>query len=658
MDKLALKINSEWAVLNDDSKISIDRTSPIWNDSGTFSYPFTIPYESNRHIFGLLSLPEDNVKIDNIDYDFELYSDGILLLKGIIDIDEDEISDSIPMKLMSGTSSFNDIIQDLNCNDIPVKDKIIIGKVPLKLWWDFNFMDKYYTEMFFYLPTADFTIMDTNVSIPYPDKKFCNVQIVTSNNNIGEYNRPNSGICFYLLYFLDCLFEYTGINLLKNSMLNYEDFKRLAFFTTIANATPSEDIYTGSFDEVIKNCTFKKDKDVISYAFKDGRYIYATKESFPSVGISSLINDLKNAFGVRLLFDDKESSLNIVLIKDILTNKTVNELVCNIISISKTLTKFSGLSLTYDQDDDAAFNYTSKLNVEEFSDYDTIIQNKVKSNNTTCYVSTVTGNSYRVKVDEETGQNPALFEVGGFNSYKVGVTDNVEPEELKLNFKPVICNDVTPSDKRKVSMHEIISAVYVDVESGDTSDKSIFEDTMFPKVKINYKSTDWSALQDYDAGFTLGIMRGAGSSENYAVVTSTEDLGGQVWVPIAGTTAFTSDSIDDYGRSYDYNGVGAGAGSDDINKRFSLKLKATKEGHTASVFPNRGLADTFMSEYLYFMQNRKLITMVVEMSLAELLNIEWDIRYKIGNYTGFINKLSFDIDKNGLSEVEIELYMI
>lgn len=660
MDKLGLKIKGEWAVLNDESKISIERTSPIWNDSGTFSYPFTIPYAPNRHIFGLLATPEDNVKIDNINYDFELYSCGILILKGIISIDEDEITDSIPINLMSGTSSFNDKIDNINCNDIPVKDKIVIGKVPLKFWWKIQFYDRY-IEGNTDLPTSDFTLMDYNVSIPYPDKKFCNVQIVTSNGNVGKYDRPNSGTCFYLLYFLDCLFSHIGINVLNNSMSKYEDFKRLALFSTKANSTPSEDVYLGSFDE-LNDGRYKAfhTEGSEGYSFKDGRYIYATNKSFPSTSISDLIESLNNAFGVRFIFNDKENSLNIVLIKDILRDKTITELVCNVISISKTLIRFSGLSLTYGEDDDTTFNYTSKLNTEDFSDLDYIINNKVKSNNITCYISTITGNAYRIKVDEETGESPSLFEVGGYNPYKIGIIDNIEPEELKISFKPVICNDVTPADPRAQTQHEIISAVFVDTESGVETKKSLkYGDGPYPKNEVmNYKSTDWGALQDYDAGFALGIMRGSGSSDNYAIVASPEDVGGNVWVSIAGTTAFTADSIDDYGRSYDYNGVGSGAGDDDINERFSLKLKATKEGKSASNFPDRGLVDVFMSEYLYFLQKRKLITIIAEISLAELFNIEWDKRYKIGNCTGFINKLSFDIDKNGLSEVEIELYMI
>lgn len=50
-----------------------------------------------------------------------------------------------------------------------------------------------------------------------------------------EANRPASGICFYLMYFLDVLFHYLkdyGISYDNSELLKVEDMKRLAFFTT------------------------------------------------------------------------------------------------------------------------------------------------------------------------------------------------------------------------------------------------------------------------------------------------------------------------------------------------------------------------------------------------------------------------------------------
>jgi hypothetical protein len=67
-----------------------------------------------------------------------------------------------------------------------------------------------------------------------------------SNEDFGPYwvldaNRPTSGVCFYVLYFLDCLFYTLGLSFDKTDLLEIEDFKHLCFFTTKCCYDLSED---------------------------------------------------------------------------------------------------------------------------------------------------------------------------------------------------------------------------------------------------------------------------------------------------------------------------------------------------------------------------------------------------------------------------------
>lgn len=98
-----------------------------------------------------------------------------------------------------------------------------------------------------------------NVSVPYPDAPFCNARVCyghyaldadgTTSSSKAEYkesnvwedygpiwaleaDRPQSGICFYVLFFLDCLFEHLGLTFDNSALTAIEDFRRLCFFTT------------------------------------------------------------------------------------------------------------------------------------------------------------------------------------------------------------------------------------------------------------------------------------------------------------------------------------------------------------------------------------------------------------------------------------------
>lgn len=110
-----------------------------------------------------------------------------------------------------------------------------------------------------------------NVSDPYPMKPYCNARVcyahhdlnddgTTSDNLVqnseqreGEdskdnkeqemyedrgpiwvldADRPQSGICFYVLFFLDCLFEHLGVQFDNSALTAIGDMNRLCFFTT------------------------------------------------------------------------------------------------------------------------------------------------------------------------------------------------------------------------------------------------------------------------------------------------------------------------------------------------------------------------------------------------------------------------------------------
>ena len=143
-----------------------------------------------------------------------------------------------------------------------------------------------------------------NVSEAYPQKLFCNARVCyahhdlnddgttsdkivkTSQQSNGAYannqaqemyedrgpiwvldaNRPQSGICFYILFFLDCLFEHLGVQFDKSALEAIGDMNRLCFFTTKC-AYDIEPLYAKEFykeddEEVIAGLKKKGDVKV------------------------------------------------------------------------------------------------------------------------------------------------------------------------------------------------------------------------------------------------------------------------------------------------------------------------------------------------------------------------------------------------------------
>lgn len=144
-----------------------------------------------------------------------------------------------------------------------------------------------------------------NVSDPYPLKPYCNARVCYKHYDIDEKgetssdvvnsikgrdgeenlstleqemyedrgpvwvldaNRPQSGICFYVLFFLDCLFEHLGVQFDNSALTAIGDLNRLCFFTTKCtyNIEPlyAKELYKKEDEEVIAGLKKKDDVKV------------------------------------------------------------------------------------------------------------------------------------------------------------------------------------------------------------------------------------------------------------------------------------------------------------------------------------------------------------------------------------------------------------
>lgn len=352
--KLVILAGGKPMTLTDDFSISVELQNPLFNDAEMFSYPVSLPLDGNRHF---LKNPDDiNSDIRPVDYEhtpMRIIADGIPLASGTAVMQEDEeVSDALSVNIDASTQTFDDLISDLNCNEVPIparyKDQLLIGEkidaVNVQLEYKTDVVIKYQGKKgdkkygsvgkadpisaTFYPQALGFSFpgkcveegnlhkakpdlhsprvyTDGNkVNIPqveqsyinvkdaYPLKPFCNARVCykhydiengeTSSKTVEqlpdvkddvmyenhgpiwvlEADRPQSGICFYVLFFLDCLFESLGVSFDRDALMDIGDFRRLCFFTTKC-AYDTEPLY---FDTLYK----EEDKEVIAGLKKEG----------------------------------------------------------------------------------------------------------------------------------------------------------------------------------------------------------------------------------------------------------------------------------------------------------------------------------------------------------------------------------------------------
>ena len=335
---LTILINDKPMALPDDFSIDIEDKNPVFNDTEMFSYPFSIPLEGNRWLVKNIDDIRAAVRAVNLEHlPTRIHADGLPFRSGTLVMqDEEEITDSLSMNIDAGTQSFSELISNLDCRDIPVKDTIIIGEKignvrvdiesdpvvnvrvhieggkhkddrdetrtiqaahlsvskvlePQALGFSYPASCNEYTS------TSDGHYVGDAISggsksypngnkVVIPQKAdgkdyintaasygetdnagraatYCNARVCYKHHGIDDEgntsdstiemkdctwtnedlypywvldaNRPQSGICFYVLYFLDCLFAHLGVTFDKSVLLEIEDMKHLCFFTTV-----------------------------------------------------------------------------------------------------------------------------------------------------------------------------------------------------------------------------------------------------------------------------------------------------------------------------------------------------------------------------------------------------------------------------------------
>ena len=333
------------------------------------------------------------------------------------------------------------------------------------------------------------------------------------------------------------------------------------------------------------------------------------------------------------------------------------------------------------------------------------------------YVDRKTGNAYRIKVNGDAEKaselKPTLFEVGQFKGVEIGDCSSINEEfvtELASDFVPMVFSDVNIQETLKTatgtysdstagtaklntdydaSKHVFAAFIDEDMEHEFVEQRvrqcicsnacEFYLDEVLKLVE-SYNPGDTedgnSPLQEMDWGLAIAVMRGGGTNAQYQTYDHNYDgFGNSKWRSVAGEYALVSDSLDLVGSEYDYNGVSSGIGG---GERFSLKIRAWKQpewadaplcdsdvkdadGNIEKKIRSRGLFDTFMTEYAYFLLNRRKYRISLKATAPQLADIpnQWHRRFKIGGMVGYINKLSYKLHSEfGLQDLEVEFFTV
>lgn len=628
---LDLKVGGAWMALSPDTSISIEMTSPLWNDSGTFSYTFQVPYFANRHIFNASARPESDVNLKTFRKRFELYTYGLGFLFGDMVCTSDEIdieNDRIDVELRSANATFEDAIdgkslQDLDLGEVVIGTRTQINREyhPERLWFNNPDGAGLYLPEEVNMPSVgireEYKVRHNGSTI-YPAEKYINIPIVLYGLENGDSEKKNplylspyrafSSPCFFISHLLDIIFKQHQYSIKSNEWNAIEDLKRLIILNTKFDYNEDE---ISRIKTTGKELTYDYDDSTGSTVDRYWEYneyttsfeLKAAGNNLPDVSLSDFIKNLKNAFGIRLLInDDKQVKLR--LLRNIFRSTENKKLaLTETLSVNKKHLDYNGIQIKYSNDDGEEFAYNNYKNQKVYENYEPLLKawSILKNNkdadeytgrlpieeDTLLRIDRETGNFYRTKIDKDTFDEAQLFEVAQFLPYSSeGITQEGKKEELIVSFNPIIPTIINNSKFIFKTERPIpTEALFVDAEIPyDKNSDVLLElknaaDGTFSWVRSSMIE-DLKNLLEYDCGFTLGIVRTSpeGSlSENYSIVTQNVDgFGNDEWVRTLCTTTVTSDSVSRDGALFDYNGTDEGIGTP-MEQLVSLKLWSGKQ---------------------------------------------------------------------------------
>jgi hypothetical protein len=491
--------------LPDDFSIDIDDQNPLFNDNEMFSYPCRMPMEGNRFLLGNIDDPTNIDRPVNLEHTkMRIVVDNQPFRSGTLVTSEDEeIDNALTMNISASEHSMQDLIGQLNCRDIPVKDKILIGEkignVKCTVNYDFNIKitydgkkpDENHSITSNRTSEAEFTPQALgfsfpgrcettnskekaalkeevsygngnvvkkprvaqsyiNVSEPYPNAKYCNARIAYTHHGIDddgkttttvspkaqklgpndhwpywvlEADRQQSGICFYVLYFLDCLFDYLDVSWDNSELLKIEDMRHLCFFTTHCKYDeekkyPDIDSFFTNKQQInewldSRGCGGQfeisdvkgKQLDDCDYHYRnpftgqtyDGHasvgqngvtsitvegtktgetmkadimLMYANSDNFPDESVQTVLDSLWASFGIRFHYDYEKRHVTAYFVREVFrSNEAPIDFPGKVISMHKVAEKITGVRMKYSAESDAK---EQRANVKNgVKDYDT-----------------------------------------------------------------------------------------------------------------------------------------------------------------------------------------------------------------------------------------------------------------------------------------------
>jgi hypothetical protein len=312
---LRIVVNNQFLDLFPDTSISYTLLSPIFNEIGSYSYPFEIP--ATTHNKKTFSFPG---RLDKFDfqcnqYDVQVFFKGSLFISGSIVAEES--GDTIECYITTGNGHFNSAIKDLSMKsvDLGILESLPSGSAL------YNYLNGAVNSSYPDYPFAMFPLINY---LFYSGTAFQYYWDDFPYYNYWDLDNPgfNSSMMLtpfvYIPYFLDKLSQKFGYTI-KSSIFHSGELKNLVLYNSL---------------DAIKNPTWDHPFGLV-----------------PDFELSGFISGLQSMFGCVFFVNESTREITIRHLKDIIVDSLSIDFSDNIISLKAILEdRTEGYSFEFNPD--------------------------------------------------------------------------------------------------------------------------------------------------------------------------------------------------------------------------------------------------------------------------------------------------------------------
>lgn len=307
---LQIKVNNQFLDLGKVS-ITFELLSPIFNEIGSFSYPFTLPATANNK--NILGHPQ-RINLSNAapyKNPAQIIWNGIVFKNGLL-ITKETSPDYIKAYIAADEGYFYNLIKDLKLNEIDLGGDRVLAEYyhPTEL---LIFNDDY-DKVF---PEVDFTLFPLYAPNFHKDKSFYQTWLNYNNGIINRWNTSlpapigyftgafNTFVPFpFLNYIFNRIASQFNISISDNVFYSDQYLRQLVVFRLFSFA---ENIGNEQMGDIFNNSS--------TFNLADG---------LADISLSDFFQQINTIFKAELFFNNQNNSFKLVLFKDIYNSEAVS----------------------------------------------------------------------------------------------------------------------------------------------------------------------------------------------------------------------------------------------------------------------------------------------------------------------------------------------